>query len=90
MGNRSNRLMSMKTPLALGLAMMTPVPAHAHILAIVMPVSVPVAALSLPAGSHCIRFVYDANGNRLSRSASVVPATPAVWGASAYGCSHWG
>lgn len=90
MGNRSSRSMSIKVLLALGLAMTAPVPAHAHILSIVMPVSAPVAAMALPTGSHCLRFVYDANGNRLSRSSSVVPATPTVWGTSAYGCSHWG
>jgi hypothetical protein len=90
MGNAEFRSIAIKAPVALALAMIVPAPAHAHILSIILPVSAPVAALSLPAGGRCIRFVYDANGNRLSRSASVVPATPAAWGASVYGCSHWG
>ena len=45
---------------------------------------------SLPAGSQCLYMTYDGNGNRLSRSSSVIPASSATWGASAYGCSRWG
>lgn len=84
--------MPIKMPLAvaLALAMMAPATANAHMLSIIMPVSAPVVAMSVPTGSRCIRFVYDANGNRLSRSSSVAPATPAAWGSSVYGCSHWG
>lgn len=90
MENSSIGKLGLRTSLALILAATTAVPANAHVLAIVMPVSVPIAAMSLPAGSHCIRFVYDANGNRLSRASSVVLATPTSWGSSVYGCSHWG
>jgi hypothetical protein len=45
---------------------------------------------SLPAGSQCLYITYDTNGNRLTRSSSVIAAAPATWGASAYGCSRWG
>lgn len=45
---------------------------------------------SLPAGSQCLYMTYDANGNRLNRSSSVIAAASATWGVSAYGCSRWG
>lgn len=48
------------------------------------------AAVSLQAGSRCVYMTYDKNGNRLSRSSLVIPATSAAWGSSVFGCSRWG
>jgi hypothetical protein len=54
-----------------------------------LPYSALVAA-SLQAGSRCVYMTYDKNGNRLSRSSLVIPATSAAWGSSVFGCSRWG
>ncbi|MDP2129902.1 MAG: hypothetical protein U0975_08430 [Erythrobacter sp.] len=65
-------------------------PASAHPLVLILPVAAPVAAVSLPAGSQCLYLAYDQNGNRISRSASVISQSSASWGGSVFGCSHWG
>lgn len=37
----------------------------------------------------CLQYLYDQNGNRLSRSASEVPTSQPTWGASVFGCANW-
>lgn len=65
-------------------------PASASSIFILPSSALVVASASFPVGSQCLQLAYDRNGNRLSRSSSVISTTSASWGASVYGCSRWG
>jgi hypothetical protein len=45
--------------------------------------------LLIQAGSVCVTYVYDANGNRTAQSVTTIGAGPTQWGAGTYGCFVW-
>ncbi|KQY62736.1 hypothetical protein ASD52_36400 [Ensifer sp. Root142] len=41
-------------------------------------------------GDRCVAYAYDANGNRTSRTSSIVGSSaPPTWGAEVFGCFRW-
>jgi hypothetical protein len=50
---------------------------------------VPALPILVAAGSSCIFFTYDANGNRTAQVITVVSSGQATWGTAKFGCSLW-
>ncbi|CAN0573832.1 unnamed protein product, partial [Laminaria digitata] len=64
-------------------------PAQANSLVILGPQLSQIMLSSLGAGSQCIYFVHDENGNRISQTAATIGAGPTLWGAGSFGCFVW-
>lgn len=43
----------------------------------------------LGAGSHCVTFTYDLNGNRTAQAAGTIGSGATLWGAGTFGCFVW-
>jgi hypothetical protein len=49
---------------------------------------IPIAA-AVPAGSLCVTFIYDKNGNRIAQTVNTAPSGSVTWGSVRYGCFAW-
>jgi hypothetical protein len=72
----------------LGLAL-APTPAKANGVLLLRPQIVLPAAVLLGAGSLCVTFTYDANGNRTAQTVVAIGAGAVTWGSGAFGCFVW-
>lgn len=82
MGRTAVRVAAM--PLAAALSFV-PAPASAQPWLFVSPQLV----VMLGSSARCTGFVYDANGNRVSRTASAGVGTTVTWGSRTFGCFMW-
>ena len=74
---------------AVGALAAAPNLAHAHgfpILSVQIASALPIL---ITAGSACILYSYDTNGNRTAQSVTTIGAGTTQWGSGTYGCFLW-
>lgn len=91
MSDKSVRVNTNKLAIAFAVWSLAAAPnlAHAQGLPIL---SVQVASalpILIAAGSVCVKYTYDANGNRTAQIVTTIGSGQTLWGAGTYGCYLW-
>ena len=91
MSANSTRLIAYKLAMAIAMGSFaaTPSLAQAHgfpILSVQIASALPIL---ITAGSSCILYSYDTNGNRTAQTVTTIGGGQAQWGSGTYGCFLW-
>jgi YD repeat-containing protein len=71
------------------LLLAAPVTAYANALSLLNLQVSQVLMFQIQAGSTCVSYTYDANGNRTAQVVGMIGSGSTQWGSGTYGCFLW-